>query len=260
YRDFVREQVQSMPNSGRGQLSRIAKHLSTSSVLVSYVMNGARDFSSEQAIEIADFFGLTETESDYFCLLVQLARAGSFKLEQKIQREMKKKREEAQHLKSRVAQDLELDDDAKARFYSNWYFSGIRLASSIDGLNSVEAIADYLKLPRVRVREVLEFLVQYGLSIEKNGEYSMGPKRTHIESTSPLVSRHHANWRIKGFESMEDLSPEELFYTGPMAVSTEAMAEVRKDLTDVIDRMVKKVGDSKSEQLACLNIDFFKLR
>ncbi|MES2856084.1 MAG: TIGR02147 family protein [Bdellovibrionota bacterium] len=259
YRKYLKDHIDSLPKGGRGQLTQIAKHLNTSSVLVSYVFNGTRDFSSEQAIEVAEYLGLLELESDYFCLLVQLSRAGSAKLENKIKRQLAKVRVEAQHLKSRVVQDLELTEEARARFYSNWYYSGIRLASSIEGLNTVDALSNHFKLPRPRVREVLEFLVQYGLCTEKNGEYTMGGRRTHLESTSPLISRHHANWRIKAFENFEDLAPEEIFYTGPMAVSKEAMAEVRKDIANLIDRMVKTVGDSKSEELACLNIDFFKV-
>jgi uncharacterized protein (TIGR02147 family) len=260
YRQFLRDHISSLPNGGRGQLTRLAEHLNTSSVLVSYIFNGSRDFSLEQAIEAAEFFGLTESESDYFCLLVQLSRAGSHKLQTKLKTQIKKLREDALRLKTRVAQDTELTEDAKSRFYSNWYYSGIRLASSVDGLHSPETIAGRLQLPLVRVREVLEFLVQYGLCVEKNGRYEMGPKRTHLEAGSPLIARHHTNWRLKGFENMEELGPEELFYSGPMAVSKEVMLEIRKDLVDLIDQMVKKVGDSKSEELACLNIDFFKLK
>lgn len=260
YRDYLRDHVQSLPNGGRGQLTRLGKHLNTSSVLVSYVFNGSRDFSLEQAIEVAEFLGLTELESDYFYLLVQLARAGSHKLEMKVKSQLKKIRDEALQLKSRVAQDMELTEEAKSRFYSSWYYSGIRLASSIDGLKSVDAIASHLQLSRSRVREVLEFLVQYGLCVEKRGRYEMGPRRTHLEANSPLVARHHTNWRIKGFENMEDLGPEELFYSGPMAVSKGVLLDVRKDLIALIDHMVKKVGDSKSEELACLNIDLFKVK
>lgn len=259
YREYLRDHIRAMPNSGRGQLTQIAKHLNTSSVLVSYVFNGTRDFSMEQAIEVAEFLGLSDLESDYFSLLIQFSRAGSHKLKNKISHQLEKMRQVALNLKSRVVQDLEMSAEAKSRFYSNWYYSGVRLSSSIDGLNTVEALAKYLRLSRARVREVLEFLVQYGLCVEKAGLYSMGPRRTHLEASSPLVSRHHANWRLKAIEHLDDVASEELFYTGPMAVSDLVMSEIRKDLVDLIDHMVKKVGDSPSENLACLNIDFFKV-
>ena len=153
---------------------------------------------------------------------------------------------------------MEIDENAKAQFYSAWFYSGIRLSSSIEGHGSVEAIAEHLDLPRTRVRQVLEFLVANGLCEFKNGEYGMGPSRTHLDGSSSLVSRHHSNWRIKAFEKMDHQTPEELFYTGPMAISAETMSEVRQEIIALIDRMAKKVATSPSEQLACLNIDFFK--
>jgi uncharacterized protein (TIGR02147 family) len=261
YRLFMRDHLATRPNGGRGQLTRIAEHLNTSSVLVSYVFNGSRDFSPEQALEVAEFLGLSDIESDYFCLLVQLARAGTHKLQMKIKAQLKKLRGEAQNFKARVAQDLELTDEAKARFYSSWAYSGVRLASSVESLQSVDAIANRLQLSRAHVREVLEFLIQYGLCIQDgNGGYRMGPKRTHLETSSPLITRHHTNWRLKAIENMEDAIPEEFFYSGPMAVSKDVMAELRKDIADLVLNMVKKVGESPSEELACLNIDFFKLK
>ena len=57
-----------------------------------------------------------------------------------------------------------------------------------------------------------------------------------------------------------DLEEEELFYTGPMTLSREGMKEVRKVLVEAIDQTLKIVGPSPSEDFACLNIDWFKLR
>ena len=259
YRQFLRDLIESMPKSGWGQLTRLAEHLNTSAVLVSYVFNGSRDFSPEQALEVAEYFELSTLETDYFCLLIQYERAGTLKLKTKLKQQLDETRTKALNLKSRVKQDLELTEDAKARFYSNWYYSGIRLTSSIEGLNSIDAISSYLQLPKPRVKDVLEFLCQYGLCIEKDGDYFMGPKRTHLDADSPLITRHHANWRLKGLENMQEVTPDELFYTAPMALSQEVMVMIRKDLAEFIDQMVKKVGDSKSEHVACLNIDFFKL-
>jgi hypothetical protein len=59
---------------------------------------------------------------------------------------------------------------------------------------------------------------------------------------------------------MRDISDEELFYTGPMTLSVETMREIRKDLIELIDKTVRKIEPSPAEELACMNIDWFKVR
>ncbi len=260
YKKYVHEWLLKMPHGGHGQLSRIAKHLSISSVSVSHVFNGVRDLSEEQAVEIAEFFGFSELEGDYFLLLVQLERAGSFKLKARVKTQITKVLVQAQDLKSRLTQDVEMDEAAQSQFYSNWFFSGVSLATSIEGLQSLESISKYLGLSRSKVREVLDFLLIYGLVEERKDGFHIGHKHTHLSAKSLLVSRHHANWRLKALENMNELSPEEIFYTGPMTMSVETMREIRRDIVELIDNVLKKVGPSPSEEIACLNIDWFKVR
>ena len=155
-----------------------------------------------------------------------------------------------------------MDDAAQAVFYSSWFYSGMRILTWIEDFHSEGAIAERLSLSSAQAREALQYLVRYGLCVEKNGRYFIGPQKTHLGGDSPLAVRHHSNWRLKAIENMraKDIEKEELFYTGPMSLSLADMASVRKELVDVVSRAIKIVGPSKSEEIACLNIDWFKVR
>ena len=262
YKAFLKDWIQAQPRNGRGQLLKIAKQLAISSVSVSHIFSGPRHLSAEQALDLSEHLGLSELETEFFSLLVDHARAATVKLRSRIAKKIEVQRAKAQDLKSRVAQDQELDESARAIFYSSWFYSGVRILTSIARFDSEGAIAERLSLSTGQVREILRFLTQYGLCREEEGRYSIGPKKTHLGSDSPLVTRHHANWRLKAIENMraKDIEKEELFYTGPMTLSREDMLKVRKELVDVVDRAIKIVGPSPSEEMACLNIDWFKLR
>jgi hypothetical protein len=110
-----------------------------------------------------------------------------------------------------------------------------------------------------QVNRVIEFLVENGLCIQHGNKIKMGPQRTHIGANSSLVGRHHLNWRMKAISKIDNIEKDELFYSGPMALSKEAMVEVRKELVRLIERATEKVVNSKSETLACLNLDWFKI-
>jgi uncharacterized protein (TIGR02147 family) len=260
YKKFLMTRIRQMPGNGRGELSRIAKKLQTSSVAISQIIRGDRNLTHEQALEVADHFSLGELETEYFLLLVSHERAGTHKLKRHLSAQISKLQDRAQTLKARVPSQLEMNESARNQFYSQWYYSGVRLLTSIDGQNSVPAIAKMIGLPEGKIREILEFLLRYGLCIEENGNIQMGPRMTHLEATSPLVSRHHTNWRLKGIENMENLGPDELFYTGPMTLSLSSIKKIKTTLTRMIENVAKEVAASPSEQLACLNIDWFRVK
>ena len=260
YKDYILKILKEMPSKGYGQFRKFAQHLQVNSVIISQIFKGERHLSAEQALDLAGYLGLTNLETEYFVLLVQLERAGNYRLKTHFKKRLSEIREKSKDLKSRLPQDKLLTDETKAIFYSNWYYSGVRLLSSIKGFENIDAIAEHLHLPRASVKRIASFLVENGLCLEERGKLKMGPKLTHLEAASPLISRHHTNWRLRALQNLEPLSKDELFYSAPMTLSTEDVAWVRARIVELIQKVVDRAKDSESEKLACLNIDWFDFR
>lgn len=259
YRDYkqcVNDWIKGQPSGGHGQLRKMALFLGLNSVVASQVFRGDRDLTLEQALGVTQFIGYTELERDFFLLLVQKSRAGSHDLKKVLNQQIEDLALSAQSLKNRVKHQKFTDED-KATFYSQWYYSAIRLGVSIPSLGAISAIADYLNLERKLVAKVVEFLLKHKLVVEDNGRLDMGPQVTHVGHDSVFVNRHHANWRLKGLQAMEQLTDSDLFYTGPMALSEDAASEIRKLLVDLVEKTTKKASNSDSEVLRCLTIDWF---
>jgi hypothetical protein len=106
------------------------------------------DFTYEQSLEVAIYFGLDEKSTEYFSLLVQLARAGTKRLEDHLKKKLEKLRADALDFKNRVPEHEKLSEQDMAVFYSNWFYSGVRLLTSIKEFDNVEAISNYFKLNR----------------------------------------------------------------------------------------------------------------
>lgn len=260
YKRFILSTLQKMPKEGYGQFKKMAEHLEVNSVIISQVFNGPRDLNSEQAVDLAAYFGLNAAETEYFVLLVQKARAGTVRLARHLQKRLDELKEQSKNLKTRLPQDQTLSEEAKAMFYSNWYFSGIRLLTSVPGYNDVDSIAEYFQLPRAIVKHAIDFLLQHGLCVEEKGKIKMGPKLTHLEAASPLVTRHHSNWRLRAMNKSGLLAKDEIMYSGPMSLSQEDMEWVRARIVDLLEEVVQRVKKSDSERVACLNIDWFDIR
>ena len=100
--------------------------------------------------------------------MVQKARSGHHKLSEYYSEKLEELREKSKELKNVLPQDKEMSEEDKARFYSNWYYSGIRLLSGIKGQQEISKIAERFNLPTELVTEVVDFLVDKGLCKQEN--------------------------------------------------------------------------------------------
>ncbi|MBX3018873.1 MAG: TIGR02147 family protein [Bdellovibrionaceae bacterium] len=260
YKVFVRKWTESRPKRGRGEFRRMSEHLRISSVAVSQIFRGERDLSIEQALALAKFLVLGPDEQDFFILLVEKARAGTKDLRQYFERKIEGVRQERKDLSKRVKDKIVLDDVAKARFYSNWYYSAVRMASSVPGLQDYDGIAKRLGLPPELVGDVAAFLLEQGLCVRDAQGLRMGPSSTMLSADSPFINNHRRNWRLKALENLQRVGPDDLFYSGLVSLSEKDVARFKEKFMALIQEFVRGIQDSPSETLACLNLDWFELK
>lgn len=259
YKDYVREKVSSYPKKGHGMYRQLGIHISLNSVAVSQVFKSKRDLSLEQALGVSEFFNLTELEQDYFLLMVQYERAGNHKLKKIFLNKMTEIKKKSENLKDRLSQTQDISLEAKATYYSNWIYSGVRIASSIDdGGQSIEALAKRLGVLPYDLTKVLEFLTENGLCKKIENKYTTGIGITHLEATSPLVLSHHRNWRIKAIEKMNRQDEDQIFYTIPLSISKNDLKNFRKKIVMFVEEINQALKSTSAEEVACLNIDWFK--
>lgn len=259
YRDYLKAYISALPKQGRGFSAQLAKAISVSPVIISQVLGGTRSFSMEQALATTRELGLSSIEEEYFLEMVQVDRAGSKQLEDYHLTKLNKLREQLSEIRSRVSQKKELDDKAKAFYYANWYMVAIRLLVNNQNFSSPESISKKLQLPLDKVNTALMFLQEHDL-IEKTSEaYSWKGTSTHIPSDSPLVNRHHQNWRIQAIKRMEQGKPKEseVFFTAPSIIDKDTAIKIRKMILNLIEESQSVSGAAPSEEIFCMNLDLF---
>jgi uncharacterized protein (TIGR02147 family) len=258
YKEFVREWIRARPLQGRGQYKAMAKRLRVHTSLLSHIFRGAKNLGPEQACHLAAFLGLNELETDYLLALVDRARAGTTVLQEAIQRRIEELRERHQRIESRVPGARRLTLHEQGTFYSQWYYSAVRLTASLQDISDAKSIADRLRLPVPVVERCLSFLVAARLLIAKNGRYELGTKRTHLGADSPLAAAHHRNWRVRAMAMYEQMSPSDFAFSAPMALSRRDFLRIRELLVECIAEVTAIVDPSDCETAAVLNIDLLQ--
>ncbi|MBL7544431.1 MAG: TIGR02147 family protein [Bdellovibrionaceae bacterium] len=258
YRAFLKSHFRQQPGGGRGQMLKLAKVLDVHSTFVSLVFQDKRDFSSEQAILVAQYFNLTASETDYFLNLVQWAKASNRALKNFFHQKIIQAQEASKRLDTRFEHERTLASEERQIFYSSWHYSAIRIytSTSEDG-RSVEEIVEHFKMPRKIVVEALAFLNKCQLIVEKKNRYHVGPQRTFLEKGHPLLKCHHTNWRQKALNQYEEISNDEMMFTSTLSLSRKDFERLREHLATLIKTTSDLMKETQPEDVACLNIDFF---
>ena len=260
YRKFLNEHIKLQPKKGHGYKLKIAEYLCVHPTLITQILKGQKSFSIEQAFTLTVFLNFNDLERDYFLTLIEYDRSGTVPLKKFIESKLFKLRQESEKIKNRVPTYTSMSESDQAVFYSHWFYSAIRLSCGLEDSVTKESISKKLNLPIELVEKVLEFLVSRGLVVQKNDvEFSKGPNSTFLPDSSPLISRHHMNWRQKAIEKHPRLEKYDLSFSAPLTIAKKDIPIIRKIILELIQDISSKVKDSPPESLACLNIDWFQL-
>lgn len=257
---YLRKYIKAQPRHGRGLISKMALAMNSNTTLLSQVFAGTRHLNQEQAILLSEFIGHTDLEREYFFSLIYFARAGSVKLRNYYQEKLQLLKEEALKLSKRISHEKKLSDTSRAIFYSNWLYSAIHLfcSTAVTGV-SLEEISSRFNTSKKKTAEIVQFLISTGLIYEENNRYKMGTKSTFVERGSPFLYKHHSNWRIKAIQKSDDLTDQELMYTGQFSISINDFNHLREELVELVKRINATVKDSPAEEIINFNLDWFKI-
>lgn len=263
YKAFVIDTLKAMPQGGRGQMIKMAKSVKVNQGFLSQVFSGDRDLTPEQSIGVADFLGLSADETQYFLTLVQYARAGTQKLKALLESRLRTLREPLMFVKGRVRLSSspkapELRPEFKPYYYGVWYHAAIAMFTWIKELQTPEAIADRLSLPRQLVREVLLKFVEEGLVIEKNGRFEHSGW-VNLEKPTPVISSLIINhWRNRAIHKYPSRTEADFMGSVLISLSLEDRKRVHKIAQEAFQKILEIGRDStQPETVCCLNLDWF---
>ena len=263
YKPYLKTFIKSQPGRGYGFKSLIAEAARCHTAYVSQVLNQNSHFSLEQAEEINTLLQHTREESDFFILLVQLARAGSSKLKRRLGAFINERLERRQVLKSRVDIKTSLSELDQVRYYSAWYYAAIHILIAIPEFQTRDSIARRLRISSDKVTAVLDFLQSVGLAEKKGDRYTIGVNRIFLGNDSLMLPKHHVNWRM---QTIDAINRTDLQNTPDLHLST-ILSFAQKDIQVVKETIIRGVEEARKivkhsnpeEDIHCLCVDFFKL-
>jgi uncharacterized protein (TIGR02147 family) len=260
YKIYLNGYLDDPKTGGRGARAKLSEFIQCKTSYTAQVLRGSAHFSLEQGEAINEHFNHTEEEGHFFLLLIQLQRAGIKKLRDRFLKQIEEIRKNRLVLKNRLHAKPVIEEHSAMTFYSSWYFSAVHALVSIPGFQTPEVISQRLKISAKSAAEALKFLAEVGLlTRDPERGYGIGNARIHLGSDSPLISKHHINWRLQAIKSLEQAKPDNLHFSSVLSVSHEDALRIREMFVKILQTIDPIIRDSKEERLQSIGLDFFEL-
>ncbi len=256
YRGLITNWEQS--EIARGARSRLARAAQCSPSWMTRVLAGSVQLTPDQAMGIAAHLHLTESETDYFLLLVDLERAGSPALRKRIEKKLEMITKESRKIAAYVKTDSSVSDEASVRYYSSWVYAAIHVACMIKP-QAPEEISHLLLLQIGLVAKILKELREMGLLEQEGSRWKANSKNIHLPADHPIAKFTHSIWRSRTVQFLQECTEDGLHYSAVHCLSKADLETVHKTLRDTILNCRKIIQDSPSEVLGVFCLDWYKL-
>ncbi|MBC7658872.1 MAG: TIGR02147 family protein [Chitinophagaceae bacterium] len=258
YRDVIEQKIVENRNV-RGYKSLLADHLVIQRSYFSQILSGKADLTPDHAAILADHWQLDELETDYFGTLVNLERAQTPSLRERLKKQLE--------LLStgKFTQDpdrplpLKLDIQESVRYYSQWEYSAVHAALHVPQHDTVSKIASFLNLTEFRIEKILAELQDMGLALLNNGSWEA--RENYITTPSrKMGSVFHSEIRHKAKDVYVSGDTEGFHYAQVFTLSNVDFLEFRLELRELVKKFEGRVMKSElAENVSAFTIDFFKM-
>lgn len=243
-----------------GKKKAFANHIGCQSSFLSQVLMKKANLSLEQGIRANTYFNHTESESQYFMLLLQKEKAGNLELRKYFEAQLQIILDDQLKMHSRVKNFSEVNENIQGQYYSSWKYQAIQTLLSIKKLQNPESLCHYLSLPQKEVLEILEFLVKNNLAVREGNRYLIGPTHIHLSDRSNFLRQHHMNWRLRAMDALESkTNSADLHYSAAITLSKADAIQLRKMILENISDYLKLIRTSNEEAGFAICIDLFEI-
>ena len=258
YKAYIRARIDAS-ESPRGLISAYADAAGCQRTYFSQVINSHVQLTPDHALGLVEYWRLPEAEARYFCLLVDLARAATVRLQNKISTQLEEIKRNQENLAKRFGQKAIEPGEKELIFLSSWHYAAVHMLTSVPQFQSAEKIAERLGLPIVTVTQALEQLEKHGFVKREKKRYVHSAGNIHIPKTSLLNSINHGNWRSQAVTHSQNPDNGDVHYTAVSSFSYEDFEKLKNLLLEFIEQTRKVMATSPGQDVFCFTSDLFKV-
>lgn len=256
YRAYLKSVLAGRTSENRlYSLRAFAQKLKLANSYLSEVLAGKKPLSTDAALRISIRLGLTEFESQYLCLMVQLDG----------EKDPEYRSILIERLQSFRAQHKVFDLSSEMfRVIADWYHLAILEMTFLPGVSmEAAAIARRLGITEIEASTAIERLARLDLIEKVDGRWAKTKDYMLAKSdvSDGAFKRFHRQFLEKASEALEAQDPRErVSSTDVLPLDSRRLDEVRALVDQFVSEVIKVSKKSKvKDHVYCLGVHFFSL-
>ncbi len=243
---------------GVGAKSRLAVAAGCSPSWITRVLSGTVHLTPDQAYGISQGMLLSESETEYFLLLLDKERASTLALKKRIEKKLQALRQEALLLSPSLASEAVVAEQGAVAYYSSWIYPAIHTVCMIEGMTILQ-LARILRLQEAVLAKGVSELKKMGI-LRAEGEFLIATSlNVHLPAEHVMTKTAHINWRAKTINFFQDGNESGLHYSAVHCLSQKDFAHIQGQLKEAIVSCRKQIQDSECETVAVFCVDWYQL-
>lgn len=259
YREYIEAKIKSK-EFGRGGKAKMAEHLGCQPSFVSQVLKGKSSFSLEQGFKLNSFFKHNKLMEEYFVVLIEWDRAGTYELQKYFEGKKNELLEKSKLVENQMDFDQLTEVDAM-EYYSDWNAVLIRGLVDIPKYQKPEALKKKLKLSQGEWEKSLKFLLEKDLlQMDEKGHLKRGYARLHIKKGSPIAKFVNITNRLQMLKTFDQVHYDSFQYACNMTLAESKLQEFRGRLVKLVSDLNAEIAeDHEAETMASMVIDLVEI-
>jgi hypothetical protein len=132
------------------------------------------------------------------------------------------------------------------------------MALSVPKFQTKESLSKRLGMTLEQLNETLDFLLKTGLIRQEGDRFLPETMFLHLGNKSPLILRHHTNWRLRALQSLDKERGTDIHYSSVLSLSESDALKLRAMMADFIQEVLERVKPSPEENIFSFCLDFFE--
>ena len=239
-------------------LSSLAKRVGLQASYLTNVVKGRAHFSADQIYAVCESLGLSDVETEYLVLLMELEKSAHAPRKAKLQSEIEELRRK--HLSRYVQEEAApLSADDLQAYYLD---PNLELLHFYLGLKSKdqspETVANALGISSEQVLEGIQFLSSRGLIKKHNSRWVRGVIKQHLSEDSSLCKPNQQLLRFKALNQLQNTAKERKYsFMATVSMDEDSRLKIQSAYLQFLKQARKIVEDAEPDEVYQIQFDLF---
>ena len=224
---------------------------------LSQVMKGKANLNIDQAYLLAEHLGMSDSESQYFFLLIEIERSGVAARKKQLKLQAKQIQSEQLKTENKIKTNVaDLPSVEQHQYYLNPSIQLIHIALSIPKYSSNPKLLSVdLNFSESQVEEALQFLEKHGFISINASKIVKEPVNAHLPPSSEIYPAWKNQVRLMAQNKTVLNDPSNYQFSVFFTSNEAARSRIQAILLEAIESIQKEVQTSEPENLYQMNMD-----